>query len=188
MRIPSAEEALVKLEEGNRRFNSAVSLKSDRLGSSHEKLLDGQWPFAIILSCSDSRVPPEIVFDTRLGDLFVVRVAGNIANRASIASIEFAVSMLGTHLVVVMGHESCGAVTAAINGHDAGTHIDYLLSHIEPAIQGSNDVTTVAKRHARLAADRLVEQSPILRRAAEAGDLKIVTAFLHFKTLLVEFD
>jgi carbonic anhydrase len=123
----SAKAALERPQQGNERFSSALAKGPGRVGSRHQELLKGQWPFAIMLCCSDSRATPEIVFDTRLGDLFVVWVAGNVANTSSIASMEFAVANLGTKLVVVMGHESCGAVAATIKGGDLGRNLNRLL-------------------------------------------------------------
>jgi carbonic anhydrase len=113
----SASEALRRLQEGNRRFVSGVG--SRRAGvtitqADRAKLAEGQEPFAAVIGCSDSRVPPEIIFDQGLGDLFVIRVAGNIAGPSQIGSVEFAVSNLGVQLVVVLGHSSCGAVIAAL--------------------------------------------------------------------------
>ncbi len=188
MEILTAEKALERLQQGNQRFANALAKGPGRIDSRHQELLKGQWPFAIILSCSDSRAPPEIVFDTRLGDLFVVRVAGNVANTSSIASIEYAVAQLGTKLVVVMGHESCGAVGAAIEGGDAGHNLNRLLGYIQPAVEGSDDVSTVVRRNAVVSANRLVERSNILSQAVDNDDVVIVTAFMHFTTGVVEFD
>jgi carbonic anhydrase len=188
MELLTAEKALEQLQQGNERFASALTKGPGRVGSRHQELLKGQWPFAIILSCSDSRAPPEIVFDTRLGDLFVVRVAGNVANTSSIASIEYAVAQLGTKLVVVMGHESCGAVGAAIKGGDAGHNLNRLLGYIQPAVEGSDDVSAVVRRNAVVSANRLIDQSNILSQAVDNDGVMIVTAFMHFTTGIVEFD
>ncbi len=187
-KLISAQAALERLQEGNERFSNALAKGPGLVGSRHQELLKGQWPFAILLCCSDSRAPPEIIFDTRLGDLFVVRVAGNVANVSSIASIEFAVATLGTKLVVVMGHESCGAVAATIKGGDLGPNLNRLTGYIQPAVEGSDDSNVVVRRNAVLSANRLVEQSDILRQAVDNNDVMIVTAFLHFTTGVVEFD
>ena len=117
-----------------------------------------------------------------------MRVAGNVANVSSIASIEFAVATLGTKLVVVMGHESCGAVAATIKGGDLGPNLNRLTGYIQPAVEGSDDSNVVVRRNAVLSANRLVEQSDILRQAVDNNDVMIVTAFLHFTTGVVEFD
>ena len=177
---------LEQLKQGNARFLERVRADEPR----RAELASGQAPAAIILGCADSRVAPEIAFDTGLGELFVVRVAGNVANTASIASIEYAVAHLRSRLIIVLAHESCGAVAAAIGGGDAGKNLNHLLEHIIPAVQsaGESDGDVVARRSARLNADRLTSESDILREAVEQGGLQIVTAFFHFATGAVEFD
>lgn len=145
----SAARALEDLKKGNQRF------VKERFNDPHDdctlrnlerrkQLVSGQEPWAVVLCCADSRVPPELIFDSGLGELFVIRVAGNIANSESIASVEYAaikaVGNIGANLVVVLGHESCGAVQAAINNAAApkpanlGPHINGLLSYITPAV------------------------------------------------------
>src|SRR5262245_33390555 len=115
MPIMSALDALARLREGNRRFARNQSSASAALGAARRAaLVDGQEPFAIVLGCSDSRVPAELVFDQGLGDLFVIRVAGNIIAPSLVGSVEFAASRFGTRLVVVMGHSQCGAVMATV--------------------------------------------------------------------------
>ena len=189
MESKSAKEALERLMQGNQRFRNGEAQGPGRMTAKrHEELKAGQAPFAIILSCADSRVPPEILFDTGLGDLFVVRVAGNVANPLSIASIEYAVANLGTKLIVVMAHESCGAVAAAIEGGDAGKNLNKLLGYILPVIgSGDKAVNEVARRNAMQSADRLLSESDIIRPAVAPGDVEIVTAFFHFNGE-VEFE
>ncbi len=193
MEAKSPAEALKRLKQGNRdllhgKAKGLGSITSQRREVMTEKVKAGQTPYAIILSCADSRVPVEILFDVGPGELFVVRVAGNVANPSTIASIEYAVANLGTKLIVVMAHESCGAVAAAIEGGDAGKNLNTLLGYIQPAI-GSADkgVNEVARRNARQSADRLLSESDIIRPAVESGDVEIVTAFFHFNGE-VEFD
>jgi carbonic anhydrase len=155
------------------------------------ELTKGQHPFAIILTCSDSRIPTEVIFDTGFGDLFVVRVAGAVANPSSIASVEFAIAHLGTKLVVVMGHQNCGAVSAALESQNASKNLNHLISYIKPAIGPSEqdlDVDTVTRRSAQINAERLVKESDIIRRAVKNDGVKIVTAFFHFGNGKVEFD
>ena len=189
METPNADETLERLKQGNERFRTGRAAGAGWVGSLREELIKRQRPFAIILSCSDSRVPTEIVFDTGLGDLFVVRVAGNVANPSSIASIEYAVANLGTKLVVVMAHQNCGAVSAAIEGGDAGKNLNRLMSYIQPALEPpEQDVDVVARRNARISAERLINESDIIRVATEEGGVKIVTAFFHFSNGEVEFD
>ena len=179
------DQVLERLKHGNSRFLERVRSDEPR----RAELASGQQPLAIVLGCADSRVAPEIAFDTGLGELFVVRVAGNVANTASIASIEYAVAPLGARLIVVLAHESCGAVGAALEGGDMGKNLNHLLEHITPAVQaaGESDVNAVARRSARLNAERLTTESEILRKALPDG-LRIVTAFFHFTTGAVEFD
>lgn len=183
------ENVLQRLNEGNERF---VADKLDgKLQDSTRRgsLTGGQDPYAIILSCADSRVVPELAFDTGLGEIFVVRVAGNIANSSSIASIEYAVAHIGTPVIVVLGHESCGAVTAAVNGGDNGYNLNHLVSHITPAIAASADdasVNDVVKKNAELTATELKNRSAIISGAVEAGKLKIVPAYYHLGTGKVE--
>ncbi len=189
MEIPTAEEALERLKQGNERFKSGRAVGAGRVGSRHERLIQRQDPFAIVLSCSDSRAPTEIIFDTRLGDVFVVRVAGNVANPSSIASIEYAVANIGTKLIVVMAHQNCGAVSAAMEGGDASKNLNLLMSYIQPALEPpEQDGDIVAKRNARINADRLISESDIIRGAIEDDGVRVVTAFFRFSDGAVEFD
>ena len=175
----SADEALTRLKAGNRRFLDDAVEGAGRDSSRRLILAASQAPFAVILCCSDSRVVPEIAFDTGLGDLFVTRVAGNVANRSTIASIEYAVANLGTKLIAVMAHGNCGAVAAAVANGDVSDNLRHLLDHIRPAVEtsGDEDVDAVAKRNARLNAERLVTESDTIRKAVENDGVKIVTAF-----------
>jgi carbonic anhydrase len=186
----SAKVVLERLKVGNARFQDDRLRHSGRDHSRRQELLAGQTPAAIILTCADSRVVPEIVFDTGLGELFVVRVAGNVANTSTIASIEYAVAHLGSKLIVVMGHESCGAVTAALAEDDGGRNLDHLLGHVSPAIASADDsdVDLVARRNANLQAEALIRKSDIIRKAVESDGLQIVSAFYLLGTGAVEFD
>ncbi len=179
MSMPSIEQSIERLVAGNARYVADRTEAKGRDQARRAELVSGQAPWAIILSCADSRVAPEIAFDTGLGDLFVVRVAGNVANTSSTASIEYAVAHIGTPVIVVLGHQSCGAVTAAIAGGDNGYNLNHLLAHIEPAKATSSDssVDGVVKTNAELTCSHLVERSAIIRGAVEAGKLRIVPAF-----------
>jgi len=158
----SIPEVIERLKTGNQRF-VADKLDGKLQGSNRRSsLTDGQQPYAIILSCADSRVVPELTFDTGLGELFVVRVAGNVANTSSIASIEYAVAYCGSTVIVVLGHESCGAVIAAVKGGDNGHSLNHLLAHITPAIHASNkgaDINEVVKKNAQLTKKELINRS-----------------------------
>ena len=153
------------------------------------EVVNGQNPFAVILTCSDSRVVPELIFDTGLGELFVIRVAGNIANPSSIASIEYAVAHLNVNLIVVLGHQNCGAVTSALSGSDIGENIDHLFSFIQPAISisESKDANDVSHSHAKLTAKKLIEQSNIVASAIGGGALKVIPGYYSLETGQVDF-
>ena len=139
----STDEVISRLKTGNDNF---VTDKLDgklQDSSRRNDLTGGQQPYAIVLSCADCRVVPELAFDTGLGELFVVRVAGNIANSSSLASMEYAVAHCGSKVIVVLGHQSCGAVTAAVGGGDNGYNLNHLLSHITPAITAAGDAASI---------------------------------------------
>ena len=184
------QESLNRLKEGNARF---VTDKLDgklQNSSRRESIIGGQEPYAIILSCADSRVVPELTFDTGLGELFVARVAGNVANSSSIASIEYAVAHVGSKLIVVLGHQSCGAVTAALAGGDNGYNLNHLLAHITPAIVASKEgasVNDVAKINAELTVKELKSRSEIIKNAIDKGDVKVVPAYYNLDTGKVDF-
>ncbi len=183
-------EVKQRLIEGNDRF---VEDKLDgklQDSSRRDSLVGGQAPYAIILSCADSRVVPELSFDTGLGELFVVRVAGNVANSSSIASIEYAVAHIGTPVIVVLGHQSCGAVTAAVAGGDNGYNLNHLLSHVQPALAASGEgaeVNDVVRKNAELTAEELKTRSGIISDAVAAGKLEILPAYYHLDSGRVEY-
>ncbi len=184
------ENVLDRLKAGNARF---VEDKLDgKLQDSarRESLTSGQEPYAIILSCADSRVVPELAFDTGLGELFVVRVAGNVANNSSIASIEYAVAHCGSQVIVVLGHQSCGAVTAATKGGDNGHNLNHLLSHITPALAASPegaDINAIVKKNAELTATELSSRSAIIAKAVESGTVKVVPAYYNLDSGKIDF-
>ena len=185
----SWQDALTRLKAGNENF-VADKLDGKLNDSSRRNELTGsQHPFVIILSCADSRVVPEFAFDTGLGELFVIRVAGNVANNSSLASIEYAVAHLGVKLIVVLGHESCGAVTAAVAGGDNGHNLNHLLAHVAPAIAKSEDksVNAVVKKNAEMTCEEMVHRSPIIREAVRGGDLKILPAYYNLGSGKVDF-
>lgn len=187
MNISDTKQRLI---DGNSRF---VADKLDgklQDSSRRSALTGGQQPYAIILSCADSRVVPELAFDAGLGELFVVRVAGNIANSSSIASMEYAVAHCGSKVIVVLGHQSCGAVTAAVNGGDNGYNLNHLLSHITPAIAASGEgasITDVVKKNAQLTVDELMTRSSIISSAVTKGDVEIVAAYYNLDSGKVDF-
>ncbi len=179
-----------RLKEGNSRF---VEDKLDgklQNSSRRDELTSGQEPYAIVLSCADSRVVPELAFDAGLGELFVVRVAGNIANSSSMASIEYAVAHCGSQVIVVLGHQSCGAVTAAMKGGDNGYNLNHLLGHITPAISASAadaSVTDVVKKNAELTVKELINRSDIIGSAVKNGTVEILPAYYNLDSGRVDF-
>ncbi|MEE4260079.1 MAG: carbonic anhydrase [Bacteroidales bacterium] len=183
------QQAIKKLEEGNLHFVND-KLESRNLHAKRRmELIDGQEPWAIILSCADSRVVPELIFDTGIGDLFVIRVAGNIANTSTIATIEYAVAHIHTPVIVVLGHENCGAVTAAMADADHGDNLNHLLANIEPAklIAPDQSVNGVARQNAILTARELVGKSEIIRNTIQKKELEIIPAYYHLATGKVDF-
>lgn len=184
---PTADAVLAELKAGNARHVKAKYAHPDETMARRESLTKGQSPKAVILSCADSRVPPEIVFDEGLGDLFVVRVAGNVAPDAEIASIEYAAEHLHTPLVVVMGHQSCGAVGAAIQGGEAPGHLPELIKAIEPAVaEAKKQPGNLSDNAIRINVERVVDQlrhsKPVLAEAVEAKKLRIVGAVYSLAT------
>lgn len=175
--------ALELLKEGNARFVKKMQVNRDL----HEQVSDtsgGQFPFAAVLSCIDSRVPVELVFDQGIGDIFSARVAGNISNEDILGSIEYACKVAGSKVVMVLGHTSCGAVTSACKGVELG-NITALLSKIQPAVAkvtgGSGDhspetVQKVVETNVLLTMDKMREDSPILAEMEQAGEIQIVGA------------
>lgn len=184
------KEILNRLKEGNARFVNAALRSENQDDKRRADVADGQQPYAIVLSCADSRVVPELAFDTGLGELFVVRVAGNVANASSLASMEYAVANLGSSVIVVMGHQNCGAVTAALQGGDNGPNLNHLLKHIHPAIAqagGDADLETVVKTNATATVETICKQSDIIAKAVQEKKLLIVSAYYHLDSGEVEF-
>ena len=195
----SAGQAFAKLKSGNASFvkHQALDYPTSQQRKKFEK---DQWPYAIILSCADSRVSPEIMFNASLNELFVVRVAGNIADTTSLASIEYAVANLNTNLIVVLGHSGCGAVSAAISNDtkamDLGYNLNTLLGHITPAIvsvkkkrtysrmSAGEKLKTTVIENAKLTSKELVTRSPTI--AKERG-VEIVPAYYDIVSGKVRF-
>lgn len=179
-----------RLLAGNRRYVTGQPAHPDQAPARRQELLAGQHPFAAILSCSDSRVPPEILFDQGLGSLFVVRVAGNIVDNAVLASLEYAVEHLGVDLIVVLGHTNCGAVQAAAAGNVHEGAIARLVEAILPAVEAArvqpgNLVDNAARANVGRVAEQLRTAQPVLARAAALGELQIITAIYDLSTGIV---
>ncbi|MGA7292495.1 MAG: carbonic anhydrase [Terriglobales bacterium] len=186
---PSADKIWAELMAGNKRF-VAGKTHAYAVVPLRRKLTSGQQPHVIVLSCSDSRVPPELVFDQSLGDLFVVRTAGNIADLVGLGSIEYAVDHFHSPLLVVLGHSKCGAVTAACSGDKMPTpNLEAIVDKIDPAViqaktyAKSDDLIEAAiKENVRQSAKDLLANSPIIREAVTSGKLKIVEAEYRLDT------
>ncbi|MBL9200785.1 MAG: carbonic anhydrase [Opitutaceae bacterium] len=187
----AADIALEILMAGNKRFVAGRPLFPDQSPNRRRELAGGQKPFAIVLTCADSRVAPELYFDQGLGNLFVLRNAGNILNDHTIGSIEYAVEHLHTGLVVVVGHEKCGAVAAAVAGGHAPGHVHSIIESIQPAVkataeQSGDQIDNAVRANARLVALALQASDPILHVAVKQGRLKIVAARYDLATGRVE--
>ena len=181
-----AEEALKKLMDGNRRFVSETYDRGDIGPARRAEISKGQRPFAVIVDCSDSRVVPEFIFDQGLGDLFVIRTAGNIVDDIAIGSVEYAVKHLGVRLVLVLGHDDCGAVKATVAGGKAEGHIDAILQAIRPAVavamqKPGNLLDNAIAQNVDMVINRLQSAQPILAQALQTGNVRIVGGVYHQK-------
>jgi carbonic anhydrase len=217
--VPPAE-AISRLKEGNARFTAgnpqhphesvderkyiaansyenagtiSLGMTSEQAAKRRAELAKSQHPFAIILSCSDSRVPPEIIFDEGLGDLFIVRVAGNVLNDEGLGSIEYGVEVLGARLIVVLGHQSCGAVDAAMKTVAAkGTapgHIQSLVTAIKPVVDSTpkGDLDTMIKANVKHVVDALRSSTPILKARVDSGEVQVIGGYYTLETGAVTF-
>ena len=192
LKVPPME-ALARLKAGNGRFVGNKLQHPHQTAARRTELAMGQHPFAIILGCADSRTSPEVVFDQGLGDVFVVRVAGNVLNDEALGSIEYAVEHLGAHLIVVLGHERCGAVKAAKEAIAAKAkapgHIQSLVEAIRPAVKATAgaDAETTAKTHVLNVVHSLQHSTPILHEMVESGAVAVVGAHYDLDIGAVEF-
>lgn len=195
----SAEDAWSILMEGNGRFVSGDLADKD-LPERRAELLSGQSPFVTVVTCSDSRVPPELIFDQGLGDIFVIRVAGNVMDPVVLGSVEYGVEHLHTPLLVILGHQSCGAVTAASQGGAAEGNIGSIMTEIEPAVEmaremdltGSDLVEVAVDENIDLVIKNVLARSPITKELVEDGELVIFGAKYSLETgevvILTEVD
>ena len=198
----NAVEALTRLREGNRRFVTGQSSTAALSRSAREALVAGQEPFAIILGCSDSRVPAELVFDQSFGDLFVIRVAGNIVAPSQVGSVEFAASRFGTRLVVVMGHSQCGAITATLEelqglatsqSRNLRSIVERVRPSVETLLNGSRDIDPDAlirgavRANVRASVNHLRHGSELLERLIPEIGLLVVGAEYSLETGVVDF-
>jgi len=195
----TSQKALYFLKEGNLRFQNNLKANRNILEQVNDTS-DGQFPFATILSCIDSRVSAELVFDQGLGDIFSVRIAGNFVNEDILGSMEFACKLAGTKLIVVLGHTSCGAVKGACDNAKMG-NLTKLLEKITPAVNAVAEpkdislrnsknlefVDTVSEKNVLLTIDRIHNESPILTEMEKNGEIKIVGAMYDVNTGTVNF-
>ena len=186
------QELRQKLVDGNNRFISAQATHPNSSAARREEVAKGQHPFAIIVSCSDSRVPPEILFDQGMGDLFVIRVAGNVVDDIGIASIEYAVEHLGVKLVVVLGHEKCGAVSAAVQGGKLPGHLPKHVKAIIPAVNAAKKmkgdlVVNAINQNVHHVVKLLKNSKPILEEVIHKHELEIIGAYYDLDDGTVQF-
>jgi carbonic anhydrase len=213
-------DAISKLKEGNGRYTSGnqqhphesseersymatnsyenagmtfLGMSAEQAAKRRAELIKSQHPFAVILSCSDSRVPPEIVFDQGLGDLFVVRVAGNVINNEGLGSIEYGVDHLGARLILVLGHQSCGAVKAAREmvaaKAKAPGHIESFITPIKPAVEATakDDLDTTIKANVNNVVRALRSSTPILKAEVDSGKIQVIGGYYSLDTGAVTF-
>jgi carbonic anhydrase len=192
--VTSPETALERLMKGNTRYVEGVSRRHD-FKHEREALSQGQNPFAAVLSCADSRIAPELCFDTSRGDVFVCRVAGNFASDDMVASFEYAVQVLNTPLIMVLGHESCGAVDATVKSIKDGTtlpgHLPALVAALSPAVKAEQGapgdlLANAIRRNVTLNVERLKTAAPILKSFADDKKINVVGGIYRLKTGRVE--
>ena len=187
-RPASGDEAIAVLKEGNTRYvdNKPQVRDTADIKEIWTSISTGQEPFATVLTCADSRLGPELIFDQFVGDVFVVREAGNIADSpTNLGSIEFGQAVLGSKALMVLGHSDCGAVKAAFEGATPGANIQAIVDAIKPGIAGATDVNDAVARNVRAVIERIRAKSTLLRDAETAGTLKIVGAVYDIKSARV---
>jgi carbonic anhydrase len=193
----TADQALAKLKEGNARYVSAPEVCTRELASGRQNVVKGQAPWATILSCADSRVPPELLFGgTGVGELFIARNAGNMADTATMGTIEYGSAVLGVPLIVVLGHESCGAVQAACGVAEKNTKypgsIGPMVSAIVPAARSvkgkpGDFLDNAVRESARVTARKIATQSPLVADLVKKGKVKVLAARYDLDTGAVEY-
>lgn len=185
--MTNAEKAILRLKEGNERFLSGTDHPAPYSRAQLEHLAaSAHTPYAVVVTCADSRVPPELIFSARLGELFVIRTAGSVINEFVSGSIEYGVKVLGAAAIIVMGHTQCGAVSAALTGGADGC-IRFVADEISSGIGGETDWTRAVTKNAAHSASKIL-QNPAIRNLAEAGTIQIVTALYHMNSGHVHFD
>jgi len=189
----SAEDALIKLKDGNKRFVQMKETHPDDTKQRRKEMLKGQHPFVVILSCSDSRVPPELIFDQGLGDIFEIRNAGNVLDEHVIGSIEYAVMHCGVKLIVIMGHQDCGAIAATLSGKSETKYIKSLEDSIQPAVENCKkhglevNSDNVVKEHVMQDIDELMSQDTDLVKYMKENNIRLIPAYYHIDSGKVDF-
>jgi carbonic anhydrase len=181
------EHALQELLAGNRRFVSGVGFHPRQSPYRRAEIAPGQHPFAAVIGCADSRVPPEILFDCGLGDLFVIRTAGHALDDAGYASVQYVAEHLGVSLILVLGHSDCGAVKSAVSGVQAPAHLGILLARLQPAVEAAKDqpgdlLQNAVLENIRLTVAHLRTLQPILADLVAAGKVSVVGALYDLGT------
>ncbi len=187
----SAKEALKKLLEGNKRFVSGNLEHPNRCNVRRGELLTGQTPFVAILGCSDSRTPVEILFDQGIGDIFVVRVAGNILAEEVIGSLAYAVNELDVNLIVVMGHDHCGTITSALKDDNSCIYVKSLIDKIKPLISSHNtleDLEKITKRNVENVVNQLKNLNIVFNNKISDNKLEIIGSYYDLETGVVDFS
>lgn len=177
--ITTPDAAIAELVAGNKRYiSNGISASASELAKLRQQTAGSQAPFASVLTCADSRVPAEIVFDQTIGQLFVARVAGNVMTPEIIGSLEYGAAELGTKAILVMGHASCGAVKATMKGEPVPGQISSLFPHIQPAVdQAGHDLEAAIKANAKIQATLLSQASPVISGMVKDGKLKVVAGY-----------
>jgi carbonic anhydrase len=178
------DAALSQLMEGNKRFTAGRLIAHDQdLAILKQHTEEKQEPFAAVLSCADSRVPVELAFDQSIGHIFVTRVAGNVLTPEIIGSLEFGAAVLGTKVILVLGHSNCGAVKATIQGKEVPGQISSLFPHIQPAVdQAGSDLAAATKANAKVQASLLSESSTVISGLVKSGTVKVVAGYYDLGT------
>lgn len=187
----TSQKIIARLKSGNERFVSDALERKLQDKARREGLILAQEPYAVVLSCADCRVVPELIFDAGIGEIFVIRVAGNIASGTSIATMEYAVANLNPKVLVVMGHENCGAVIAAVEGDNDSSHnLNELLAHITPAVAAcskESSLESVIKKNAELAVFEIQNRSTIINTKISDGEITILSAYYNLDSGKVDF-
>ena len=188
-----SKKALKKLVEGNKRFVDSKQINHTIGVKVNSSLISSQKPFAVVLTCSDSRVGVNTIFDTKLGDLFIIKNAGNIVSKPVLATIEYAVAILNVELIVVLSHQNCGAVKYAKTHPEGKTekdqNLDFLLHQIREVLIKNNDLSIkhITKANAEHSADKIIKNSIIISNKIKLGKAKIVTGYYKISTGKVKF-